>query len=138
MTHESKLIWNNSMNFNASIGEHNIILDADYDFGGNNLGPSPKPLLLTALAGCSGMDVVSILSKMRIPFKSCEILVSGVLTEDHPKYYKQIHIKYIISGENLPYDKLERAVNLSLEKYCGVAYMLGKASELTHEIINNN
>ncbi|HOT01378.1 MAG TPA: OsmC family protein, partial [Acidobacteriota bacterium] len=97
--------------------------------------PRPKGLLLTGLAGCTGMDVVSLLTKMRVSFTRFSVEVSGDLTTDHPKIFSRIHIRYILAGPNIARDKVEKAVNLSQEKYCGVAAMLQKACPITHEII---
>jgi len=122
------------MNFEAEVNDHLIILDTDEAAGGENKGPKPKTMLLASLAGCTGMDVISILKKMRIEPEYFNIVVEGELTEEHPKYYKTIHITYEIKGENLEIDKIEKAIQLSQEKYCGVTAMLNKAAEITFEI----
>ena len=108
------------MAFEADIDSHNIVFDADKEFGGQDLGPTPKPLLLTSLAGCTGMDVTSLLKKMRVEVEEFEVNVSGQLTDEHPKYYSTIHVEYIFKGSDLNKEKLEKAVNLSQERYCGV------------------
>jgi putative redox protein len=97
-------------------------------------GPRPKPLLLAGLGGCTGMDVISILRKMRVEPEYFNVVVLAESTNEHPMYYKKIHIEYQFRGKDLPMDKLEKAVNLSQERYCGVSFMLGKASEITSEI----
>ena len=122
------------MTFETTIGDHTIILDADPKVGGNNKGPRPKPLLLASLAGCTGMDVVSLLGKMRVEFKDLEVKVNGELTSEHPRYYHKIHITYILKGVDLDHSKIEKAVTLSQEKYCGVSAMLEKAATITYEI----
>jgi len=124
-----------NMSFSTQLDGHEIIMDSDVDFGGKDLGPRPKPLLLIALAGCTGMDVVSLLNKMRVEFSDFEIKVSGDLTDEHPKYYRKIHVTYYICTEEKYYSKVEKAVALSQERYCGVSYMLSKAADLSHEII---
>ena len=134
MKHETKTKWLGKMAFETNIDTHKIVVDAAEDFGGQNLGPTPKPLLLASLAGCTGMDVASLLKKMRAEVTDFEISVTGELTDEHPKYYKSIHVEYIFKGSELKKDKLEKAVNLSQERYCGVHYMLSKATDLTHEI----
>jgi putative redox protein len=130
--------WTEGMAFNAEINGFNIALDAAEAVGGKNKGPRPKPLLLVALGGCTAMDVVSILKKMRVNYDYFNVEVSGELTEEHPKYYHTIHIRYIFRGDDLPMPKIEKAVNLSQDRYCGVSAMLDKASKITHEIITEN
>jgi len=126
--------WKDRMSFEAEVNGHKLMIDADEAVGGRNLGPRPKPLLLVALAGCTGMDVISILGKMRVSPEYFNVRVDAGMTEEHPKYYDRIHLIYEFRGQDLPMDKLEKAVNLSQERYCGVSVMLGKAARLTHEI----
>lgn len=123
------------MAFEASVSGHKIMMDADEQAGGNNLGPRPKPLTLAAIGGCSGMDVVSILKKMQVTPDDFRMEISGELTDVHPKVYHSIHIKYIFRGKDLPLDKLEKAVNLSQEKYCGVSAMMSKAAKISWETV---
>jgi len=111
-----------------------IMIDADEAVGGTNLGPRPKPLTLVSLAGCTGMDVISILKKMRIEPEYFNVGVEGELTEEHPKYYHKIHIIFEMKGSNLDIEKVEKAVNLSRERYCGVSALLGFGAKITHEI----
>ncbi len=129
--------WAGGMSFNSTINEHEISVDAHPKVGGEGKGPRPKPLLLFSLAGCTGMDVVSLLKKMRVEFSDFKIDVAAELTEDHPKYYRKIHLSYILTGNDIDKGKVEKAVNLSQDKYCGVSYMLKKTSEITYEIIIN-
>ncbi|MFW5774371.1 MAG: OsmC family protein, partial [Tangfeifania sp.] len=91
-------------------------------------------LMLAALAGCTGMDVVSILKKMRVDVKDFNVTVEGDLTEEHPKQFSKMHVIYEFKGKNLPMDKLRKAVNLSEERYCGVSATYRKAMEITSEI----
>ncbi len=134
MKNKIECIWKENMAFEASVGDFKIMLDADPSVGGKDKGPRPKPLTLVSLAGCTGMDVISILKKMRVEPSFFNISVEGELTEEHPKYYHRIHIIYEFKGEDLPKDKLEKAVNLSQDRYCGVSELLRKGSELTYEI----
>jgi putative redox protein len=127
--------WTGDMAFDAEVNGFNIKLDAAEKVGGKNSGPRPKPLILVALGGCTGMDVVSILKKMRVEPDYFNVEVSGEMTEEHPKYYHKLHINYLFRGKDLPMAKLEKAVNLSQERYCGVSEMLKKAAEITHEIV---
>ncbi len=134
MNHKVTTKWLENMAFETDFNGHKIIVDADPNFGGENRGPLPKPLLLNALSGCTAMDVVSILKKMQVEFETFEIDVDARMTEEHPKYYDKIHLIYTFKGKDLPMKKLEKAVNLSQERYCGVSAMLMKSSELTYEI----
>jgi putative redox protein len=139
MKHSVKTSWQGKMAFNAEVSGHNLIMDAPSEFGGNNDGPRPKELMLASVAGCSGMDVVSLLEKMRVEITSFNIIVDAELTEEHPKHYTKMHIIYEFQGNDLPIDKLQKAVELSQDRYCGVSYMYKKAFEITHEIrVTNN
>lgn len=134
MGHSTEITWKEDMHFESDLLGHTIKIDADEKFGGKNRGPIPKPLLLVALGGCTGMDVISILNKMRVDYKDFSVKVSGETTDEHPIVYKSIHIIYEIKGDNLPYSKIKKAVDLSQEQYCGVSAMLKKACEITYEI----
>ena len=127
--------WIEDMAFETEVNGHKLILDADEPVGGKDRGPRPKPLTLVSLGGCTGMDVVSILNKMRVNFESCRVSVEAELTDEHPKYYKKIHLTYIFKGKDLPMAKLDKAINLSQDRYCGVSAMLRNSAELTYEII---
>jgi len=129
------LNWSGEMAFDAEVNGFNIKIDATEAVGGKNGGPRPKPLTLVSLGGCTGMDVISILGKMRVKPDYFNIEISGELTEEHPKYYHKIHLRYIFRGNDLPMAKLEKAVNLSQDRYCGVTAMLDKVAEITNEIV---
>ncbi|HJN06330.1 MAG TPA: OsmC family protein [Bacteroidales bacterium] len=135
MSNKISVAWTGDMAFEAEVDNFKIKLDAEPKVGGNNTGPRPKPLTLVALGGCTGMDVISILSKMRVKPDYFNVEVSGELTEEHPKYYHKIHVRYIFRGEDLPLAKLKKAINLSQERYCGVNEMLRKSSIITHDIV---
>lgn len=127
--------WLDKMGFEAEINGHKIIIDADEKVGGLDRGPRPKPLMQVSLAGCTAMDVISILKKMRVEPSDFKVHVDGELTEEHPKHYKSMHIVYEFTGKDLPMEKLEKAVSLSQDRYCGVSYIYNQAMELTNEII---
>ena len=127
--------WVDEMAFEAEVNDFKIMLDAEPRVGGKNRGPRPKPLTLVSLGGCTAMDVISILTKMRVKPDYFNVEVSGELTDEHPKYFHTIYIKYIFRGKDLPMEKLQKAVNLSQDRYCGVSEMLRKSSKLVHEII---
>ncbi len=126
--------WLGDMAFETEINGHKMIIDAGSEAGGKDQGPRPKPLMLLALGGCTGMDVVAILKKMRVGFDSLNVVVEGDLTEEHPKHFNRMHVIYEFSGKDLPVDKLKKAIDLSSEKYCGVSEVYRKAMELTSEI----
>jgi putative redox protein len=135
MTQKVNTQWISDMKFDSLVNGHHIVIDALPASGGNDEGPRPKALMLTALAGCTGMDVVSILKKMRVEVEGFNVEVSAEETEEHPKHFVSMHIIYRFKGKDLPIDKLEKAVELSQERYCGVSFMYRKAMEISHEIV---
>jgi putative redox protein len=126
--------WKEDMMFESNVGGHKIIFDADESVGGKNQGARPKQVTLATLAGCTGMDVISILRKMKVEPSYFNMVVEGEPREEHPKIYEKIHITFEFKGYELPMDKLEKAITLSQEKYCSVTAMLNKSSEITWEI----
>ena len=126
--------FNEGMSFEVEVNNHKFIIDATEDVGGNDKGPRPKPLLLAGLGGCTGMDVISILRKMRIEPTYFNVSVAAEITDEHPKYYNKIHITYSFRGKDLPIAKLEKAIDLSQNRYCGVTTMLNKVAVITQEI----
>lgn len=126
--------WLKNMAFEAEANGHKIILDAEHEVGGENRGPRPKPFMLAALGGCTAMDVISILKKMRVEVEKFNVHVEGDLTEEHPKQFYKMHVIYEFTGKNLPMVKLKKAVELSEERYCGVSAIYKKVMELTSEI----
>lgn len=134
MSEKITLNWLDGMAFEAEVNQHKFIVDANEAVGGKNRGPRPKPLLLAALAGCTGMDVVSILEKMRVQTDGFRLETEASLSDEHPKVYTDIKLVYIFKGKDLPMDKLQKAVELSQEKYCGVSAMLKQATRLSFEI----
>ncbi len=134
MKHTVDMSWTDKVAFEADMDGHKLITDATKEVGGSDLGPRPKKLMLASLAGCTGIDVVMILKKMKIEPEAFNIIVEGELTDEHPKHYDKIKVIYKFKGKNLPKDKLQKAVNLSQEKYCGVSAVYSKAIEITSEI----
>mgnify|MGYP006276248363 CR=1 FL=1 len=137
MPTKSVIKYEENMRFDVEVNGHHFKIDADEKVGGKDAGPRPKPLLLAALGGCTGMDVVSILRKMRVEDFDFNLEVEGESTTEHPKHYKKITVNYIFKGEALPEKKIKKAVNLSETRYCGVSEMLGKAAKLDTKIIIN-
>lgn len=123
-----------NMAFEMQINGHTVITDAPVENGGNGYGPSPKSLLLAGLIGCSGIDVMTITKKMRLDIEDVNIDVEAETKDEDPKIYNYIKLIYKFKGKDLPYSNLERAVKLSMDKYCGVAAMLNKAVPITYEI----
>ena len=134
-THEVKTVWAGGMAFDSQIGDHSIRIDNSIKGGGTNTGPLPKPLLLSALSGCTGIDVISILDKMRVTYSDLAIEVSGTLSEEVPKIYTHIQVTYKIKVAPEDQDKMAKAVDLSLNKYCGVTVMLSKSCPIDHSIV---
>ena len=126
--------WLENMAFESEINGHKLIIDAKEEVGGQDRGPRPKPLMLAALGGCTSMDVIAILKKMRVELKSLNVIVEGELSEEHPKRFTKMHVIYEVEGDDLPMDKIEKAVSLSEEKYCGVSVVYREAMEITSEI----
>ncbi|NOR33902.1 MAG: OsmC family peroxiredoxin [Bacteroidales bacterium] len=126
--------WLENMAFEFEINGHKLIIDAKEDVGGQDRGPRPKPLMLAALGGCTSMDVVSILKKMRVELKSLNVNVEGELSEEHPKRFTKMHVIYEMEGDNLPMEKLKKAVSLSEDRYCGVSAVYKEVMEITSEI----
>lgn len=129
--------WQDGMAFEASLHENTqkIMIDATPAVGGRDLGPRPKTLMLVSLGGCTAMDVISILKKMRVTPDYFNVEVEGELTEEHPKYFHTITVNYIFRGKDLPMDKLKKAVSLSEERYCGVTEMLRHSAKIISNII---
>ncbi|HAH59797.1 MAG: OsmC family protein [Lentimicrobium sp.] len=138
MKHQVNMHWAGKMAFEASAARHTIRIDVDEEKGGEDSGFRPKMLSLASLGGCTGMDVISILKKMKVEPREFSIEVEGELSDDLPQIYNNIHLKYIFRGDSLPEDKLNKAITLSQEKYCGVTAMLKHASHITWEIINQS
>ena len=130
---DATLRWEGGMRF-AGAGESGatLTLDARPEHGGTGQGPSPMETLLLALAGCTGMDVVSVLGKMRAPFAGLEIRVSGDRADEHPRVFTRIRLEYIFRGKDLKPEQAGRAVKLSQTKYCSVSAMLRASAELTY------
>lgn len=131
---KSRVDLKEDMHFIGKLDGFDIPIDADEEFGGKNKGPKPKGLVLTALAGCTAMDVISILRKMRVEPQEFYVEVEGELEENHPKTFKKIIISYYLKGGKVTNEKAERAVELSLENYCGVSVTLAKSVKIDYKI----
>lgn len=107
-----------------------VVIDGPPDYGGRNLGPRPMELVLLGLGSCSLFDVVVILRKSRQPFTGCEVAISAERAEQVPRVFKKIHMAFRVRGEGVSREAAERAVRLSLEKYCSVAAMLRHVAQI--------
>lgn len=130
-SHKITTTWKQNMQFESdNPSGHKVLMDTSEENGGDNSGLGPKAMMLSALAGCSGLDVVSLLKKMRVEIDDFKMAVEGELTDEHPKYYNKVTLDYHFYGNNLNEEKITKAVNLSIEKYCGVMEMFRKFSEV--------
>jgi putative redox protein len=135
MTKEIQMNWLDGMAFQSELDGHTLVIDADDSVGGTNRGPQPKGLLLVSLAGCTAMDVISILKKMREPVSWFNLKVSGDLTEEHPKKFTSFKVIYQFKkSDGLNPDNVLKAVELSQTKYCGVSATLKDGHEVAWEI----
>lgn len=137
MKHEVETLWMGKMQFNALVNGHTIIMDAPERVGGEDNGPIPKPFVLTALSGCTGMDVVAFLRKEGIEMKSFGLTVQGEISKQPPIEYTSIHLVYNLEGDTNDEQAAQNAVTLSQEKYCGVSSMLKKIIPVTWDVIYN-
>jgi putative redox protein len=134
-THFVNTVFNEGMAFTAEINGHNIVMDTTADEGGHESGPSPKRLMLASLSGCTGIDIVSILNKMKVPFSDFSIGVHAALSAEHPKIYNYVKVTYKIKLAPEDKPKMIKAVDLSKEKYCGVYAMFSSFAKMDTEII---
>ena len=134
---QTRITWKEGMAFTADLDGFAFTLDADPAAGGANLGPRPKGLTLMSLGGCTGMDVISILKKMRQPVTAFEVEVDGEVADQHPKKFDAITVRYRITGEGLDPERVRRAVELSENTYCGVSASLRPGVDLKSEIYVN-
>ena len=134
MKHVIDMAWTDKVAFEGDMDGHKIIVDATKEVGGSDLGPRPKKLMLTALAGCTGIDVIMILKKMKVEVEAFNVIIEADVTEEHPKHYNKMKVIYQFKGKNLPIEKLEKAVKLSETTYCGVTAVYRKAMDMESEI----
>jgi putative redox protein len=111
---------------------HWIPMDGPAEFGGMDSGARPKELILIGLGGCTASDVASILEKKRVPFTQFDVQLTAKEAEEHPKVFTEIHIEYVVYGKGIRKEDVERAIELSVTKYCSVSAMLKASVKLTH------
>jgi putative redox protein len=132
---EAKVVWKSRMSFDGTASRNfTVPLGTSAASGGDEDGFSPMELLLVALAGCTAMDVISILEKKRQDVTSFEVNVQGERAEEHPRVFTNIVLEFIITGHHVDRAAVERAVELSATKYCSAAAMLGKVANIEHKI----
>ncbi|MES2374276.1 MAG: OsmC family protein [Bacteroidota bacterium] len=136
--HEIETQWMGKMQFNALVNGHTIVMDAPEKSGGEDAGPIPKPFILTALAGCTGMDVVALLRKEQKEVTDFSMKVTGELSKQKPIEYIAIHIIYNFRADISCREEVMHAVTASQEYYCGVSHMLKKAIPVTWEVNFNS
>jgi putative redox protein len=134
-THSSTTVFNKNMAFTADINGHKVLMDTTADEGGDNNGPSPKRLMLASLAGCTGMDIVPMLNKMKVAFSNFSIDINADVREEYPKIYNRVKITYKIKMAEADKPKMEKAIALSQEKYCSVSAMFKAFAKLETEIV---
>ena len=130
---KARIKWIEDMAYLAeSDSGHALVIDGPPDLGGRNLGPRPMELLLMGLGSCSAVDVVHILRRARQPVTDCVVEIDADRAETVPRVFTAIRMHYIVSGEGLDTARVERAVNLSAEKYCSASIMLSRAVTIEH------
>ncbi len=137
MRHEIESQWMGKMQFNALVNGHTVIMDAPERVGGEDQGTIPKPLVLTALSGCTGMDVVALLRKKGILLDDFNVKVSGEISRQHPIVYTDIHIVYELQGRPADEGVALEAITTSQEKLCGVSHMLKQIMPVSWEVRYN-
>lgn len=130
---EAKVTWQGNMAFTGTADSgFNILLDAEEKVGGHNTGFRPLELMAMSLAGCTAMDVISILQKKRQDIIRFEVRVDADRADDHPRDFTQMRVEYILTGRGINAKAVERAIELSETKYCPAQSMLGKVVPIKH------
>lgn len=129
---QATVTWTEGLKFTAAATSgHSVSLDASIEGGGDNAGFQPLELLLVGLGGCTGMDVISLLKKMRQDVTGYEVFVTGDRADEHPKVYTRIHVEHVVRGRGVESTAVQRAIDLSAQRYCPAMAMLSKAAEIT-------
>ena len=130
---KARIQWAGEAMFLGESGSgHVVVMDGPPESGGRNLGVRPMEMVLIGLGGCSNFDVVSILKKARQPVESCEAFLEAERASEDPKVFTKVHFHFTVTGKNLNPSTVERAINLSHDKYCSASIMIAKTAELTH------
>ena len=126
--------WVDGMHMVGESGSgHTVVMDGPVEFGGKDLGIRPMEMLLLGMAGCTTVDVVGTLEKMREKLSDCQAQISAVRSDEYPKVFTNIHVHFIIKGEQIDPLKVEKAIKLSADKYCSASIMLGETADITHD-----
>jgi len=129
------ITWQGNMKFvGTDESGFKIPMDASAIYGGKNEGVRPMELMLMSLGGCTGIELGHILNKMRVVYDRLDIAVSGNRVEEHPKVFNDIEVIYRLSGENIPVDKVKKALQMAEQVYCSASNMIKKAAEITYSI----
>ncbi len=135
MSHKVTTIWKDKMLLESdNPSGHNLLMETTRDFGGTGKGLSPKALMLSSLSGCTALDVLSLLKKMRVTISDFKVVVTAQMTYEYPKYYNKVLVEYFFRGQDLNKDKINKSVNLSVERYCGVFEMFRQFAEVSTKI----
>jgi putative redox protein len=131
---KARIKWVENVCFVGESGSgHAIVMDGAPEGGGRNLGPRPMETMLIGTGGCTAYDVVHILKKGRVDITDCVLEIDSERAPDDPKVFTKIHMHFIVTGKNLKPAQVERAIQLSAEKYCSASIMLAKTAEITHD-----
>jgi putative redox protein len=131
---ECTIKWAGNAQFIAETGSgHAIVMEGAAELGGNNHAPRPMEIILAGAGGCTAYDVVLILKRGRHAVTGCEVKMQAERADTDPKVFTKIHYHYIVSGQRLKPEIVERAIKLSAEKYCSASFMLGKTAAITHD-----
>ncbi len=129
-----RIKWNDIVSFQGETENgHTVLMDGAPEVGGRNLGLRPMEMVLMGAGGCTASDVVMILKKSRQNIIDCMVEIEAERATEDPKVFTRIHYHFILTGNNLKTQQVERAINLSAEKYCSASIMLGKTAEITHD-----
>lgn len=137
MNHTVDAVWMGKMQFNALVNGHTIVMDAPERVGGEDHGPIPKPFVLSALSGCTGMDVVAHLRKAGKPVDALSISVSGEISKRPPIIYTSVHVVYDFHGPVEAREEAIKAVDVSQNTTCGVSSMLKRIMPVTWDVCYN-
>ena len=131
---KARIKWVEDVTFLGEAGSgHAMVMDGPPESGGRNLGPRPMEMLLLGMGGCTAFDVIMILKKARQPVTDCVVEIDAERAEQAPRVFTRIHVHFVVTGQGLAEKQVERAVQLSAEKYCSASIMLGKAAEISHD-----
>lgn len=131
---KTRVKWLDNKSFVGESGSgHSIVMDGPPEAGGRNLGVRPMEMLLLGLGGCASFDVVSILQKSKQALVDCEVEISARRADTEPKVFTEIHLHFIVAGNDLSTSRVKRAIDLSAEKYCSASIMLGKTATISHD-----